>query len=288
MAFSPDEHTIYYTRRQRDQANYKLYMAHLEKDSYGKWINKIELAISNDDYSVENPHVSADGQYLYFSSDMKDGFGGFDIYKAKIYTDGSLGQPINLGASINTPKNEKYPHISKDKKEFYFSSTGHNSIGGYDIFISNTYNDEYSKPRNLGLSINSKHDEIAFLLIDDKTGVFSSNKSSETNSYNLFHFKSEIIYQDLEGVVTDEDGKILPNSTVLLLDNLGNEIERQTIGDDASYSFRIKAFKNYQLKVLKDGFNDYVLQFKSEEANTDMAFKAILKLSSKISYSKRR
>jgi WD40-like Beta Propeller Repeat len=288
VAFSPDEHTIYYTRSQRDQANYKLYMAYLQKDSFGKWIDEIELAISDDNYSIENPHVSSNGQFLYFSSNMEGGYGGFDIYKAKIFSDGSLGTPINLGSTINTIDDEKYPHTSKNGKELYFSSKGHNSIGGFDIFISNRKNNDFSNPRNLGLSINSKSDEIAFLFVDDETGVFSSNNGNNSNGYNIYHFKSRTLYQNLEGIVIDDEGKILPNSTVLLLDNEGNEIERQKIGKDASYSFKIRIFEEYQLKVIKEGFNDFSLAVKTSNKNLDVAFKAVLKLSAENSIVKKR
>ena len=287
VAFSKDENIVYYTRSTRENsANYKLYMAVLEEGSYGNWTNHIELAVSSDDYSVENPHMSSSGDYIYFSSNMQGGFGGFDLYRAKVYEDGSLGQPENLGNSINTNEDEKYPHTSYNDEELYFSSKGHKAIGGFDIFIANKFKDNYSNTRNLGITINSEKDEISFLFIDKNTGVFSSNKDNNTGSYNLYHFQSEAIYQDLEGIVINEDGKILPNATVVLLDNEGNELERQIIGADASYNFRIKAFHNYQLKAVKDGFKDYVKELKTENVNTDIAFKAILKLSSKVSFNK--
>ena len=75
--------------------------------------------------------------------------------------------------------------------------------------------------------------------------------------------------------------------TVVLLDNEGKEIERQITGSDASYNFKIKLYEDYQLSVLKDGFEDYSLRFQSEETETNITFKAILKLSSaKVSLSK--
>ncbi|MFC0603866.1 hypothetical protein [Winogradskyella pulchriflava] len=284
VAFSPNEYTMYYTRSQRtNSSNYKLFKAELEKDSYGNWINELELAISSDDYSIENPHVSNDGAYLYFSSNMKGGFGGFDIYKAPINDDGSLGTPENLGNTINTSSDEKYPHTTKDGKELFFSSKGHNSIGGFDIFISNIINNDYKSPRNLGHNINSDKDEIAFIFLDNEKGVFSSNKNNEHNAFNLYRFKSRAIYQELKGIVITEEDKILPNATVVLLNSEGQELERQITSKDASYSFKIKAYEDYQLVVIKEGFKDYTLKFQSEETQ----LKAILKLSSKVSYNQK-
>ena len=278
VSFSPDEHTIYYTRSERNNSqNYKLYKANLEKGSYGNWTNETELVISSDIYSVENPHVSEDGKHLYFSSNMNGGFGGFDIYKAKILKDGSLGAPENLGAVINTVNDEKYPHTTKNEDELFFSSNGHNSIGGYDIFISTISNNSNKTPRNLGYSINSDKDEIGFIFIDDQKGVFSSNKDNKKNAFNLYRFQSRELYNELKGIVISEEEKILPNSIVILLDNEGNEIERQITNKDATYNFKIKPYKDYQIKVLKEGYEDYTLSFESD----DKELKAILKLLAK-------
>ncbi|MBV7269427.1 carboxypeptidase-like regulatory domain-containing protein [Winogradskyella luteola] len=278
VSFSPDEHTIYYTRSERSNSlNYKLYKAELEEDSYGNWINEKELSISNDNYSIESPHVTEDGKYLYFSSNMKGGYGGFDIYRAEIFKDGNIGEPENLGNIINTSNDEKYPHTAKNGNELFFSSKGHNSIGGYDIFISTITDFEYKGPRNLGYSINSEEDEIAFIFVDDKKGVFSSNKENDKNAFNLYRFQSRELYNELKGIVISEEEKILPNSTVILLDNDGNEIERQTTNKDATYNFTIKAYKDYQIKVLREGYEDYTLSFESD----DKELKAILKLLAK-------
>ena len=283
VAFSADGHTIYYTRSERDNSsNYKLYMANLEENSYGNWVNHMELSISNDSYSVENPHISSDGNFLYFSSNMDGGFGGFDLYKAEIRNDGSIDSPVNLGSYVNSDKDEKYPHTSIDGKELYFSSKGFNSIGGYDVFISNITNEDYSKPRNLGYAINSIKDEVGFIIIDDKTGVFSSNKNHKTDGFNMYRFEAEAIYRELQGVVVTEDNRILPNSTVVLLNGQGQEIERQTTNIDASYRFKVKAFGDYQLVAVKEGFENFSLQFESEEEQ----FRAVLRLSPNVTYNK--
>lgn len=284
VAFSPDEHRIYYTRSERKNIlNYKLYSAELKKDSHGKWINEMELSISSDDYSIENPHVTSDGKILYFSSNMEGGYGGFDLYKATINEDGSIGKPENLGGRINTSKDDKYPYTSEDNKEIYFSSKGHNSIGGYDIFISNI-NKKYSEPRNLGYDINSDKDDIAFIIINGNQGVFSSNKGNTNNSFNMYRFQSEIMYYELEGIVINQEDKILPNATVVLFNSDGQEIGRQITNEDASYNFKIKPYQDYQLKVIKKGFEDYKRGLLSDGT----PLKAVLKLSSKVTYNKSR
>jgi len=205
------------------------------------------------------------------------------MVKANITKDGGIGEPMNLGSFVNSAEDEKYPRTSDKGKELYFSSKGFNSIGGYDIFISNLSNGDYSKPRNLGYAINSIKDEIGFMIINENTGVFSSNKNFKSRGFNIYHFKADAIYRELQGVVVTEDDRILPNSTVVLLNDEGKEIERQTTSVDASYRFKVKAFGDYQLVAVREGFEDYNLKFDSGE-NT---LRSVLRLSPNVTYSKK-
>jgi len=282
VSFSSDEKTIYYTRSTRkNSSNYQLFKASLKYKSNGNWSNHIQLT-KNTSYSVENPHVSSDGTKLYFSSNRSGGFGGFDIYVAKIRKDGSLGKPENLGALINTSKDEKFPHLSKNGKELYFSSKGHKGAGGFDIFMSKNVSNEYTKLRNLGRDVNSQFDEVAFIYVNKDSGFFSSNKKDSKGSFDLYRFEAETIYQNIEGIVVSNDNHPLSNTTVVLLDEEGNEMERQVTGIDAHYSFKIKAFDNYSIKALKSGFEDLEFKFSSTERET-MTYKEILKLSAEVS-----
>ena len=75
IAFSPDQHTVYYTRNSKENPfNFQLYTANLEKNSYGNWINHKRLEINTESHSIENPHVTSDGKFLYFSNEIH----GFD------------------------------------------------------------------------------------------------------------------------------------------------------------------------------------------------------------------
>ena len=281
VSFSPDQHTIYYTRSARDNSqNYQMYFAQLEKDSYGNWIDHVPVSFNSDEYSVETPHVSSDGKYLYFSSNMDGGIGGFDIYKAKINADGSVGTPINLGPAINTEQDEKYPYTSLDGSELFFSSKGHDGQGGFDIFISNDYgNMKYAEPRNLGIIINSIRDDIAFMLIDEDNGVYASNAGNAGQRFNMYKFNAKAIYQNLEGVIFKESNEIIANITVILYDNNGNELERQITGKDGSYKFKIRPFVPYKIKTNKEGYEDGIIVFQSEDPSLDLAFKEDLELS---------
>jgi Tol biopolymer transport system component len=281
LSFTPDERVVYFTRSSRENSNnYQLYKAELEQNSNGNWINEQELSISNQSYSIENPFVSPDGTELYFSSNMPGTYGGYDLYVTHINDDGTIGSTTNLGPKINTKYDDMYPHLSTDGKKLFFSSKGHDAIGGFDVFVS-SISEDLKTPRNLGTEINSVNDEIGFMFINDNKGFFSSNKIGE-GSFDIYRFKSNIIYQNLQGIVINSKNELLANTTVVLLDINGNELERQITDVDAYYNFKVKAFENYSIKALKTGFQKFESTFSSYQSDA-IIYKETLKLSPKVS-----
>jgi len=110
IAFSPDEHTVYFTRSTKENTSvYMLHRATLQKGSHGNWVNETLSTVNVYGYSVENPFVSANGKQLYFSTNKPGGYGGYDLYVSDINADGSLGEAKNLGDKINTVYDDKYP-----------------------------------------------------------------------------------------------------------------------------------------------------------------------------------
>jgi outer membrane protein OmpA-like peptidoglycan-associated protein len=120
--------------------------------------------------------ISEDGQTLFFTSNRPSGLGGTDIFMSKKLADGSWDKPKNLGPSINTPYDEENPVLHPDGKLLYFSSKGHNSIGGFDIFYSRlNENGKWSKPENMGIPINTAHDDLHFAMSTDGTRMYFSS-----------------------------------------------------------------------------------------------------------------
>lgn len=263
LSFSPDEHTVYYTRSTEKASNqYQLYKAELEKDSHGNWINEQLLSINKEGVSIENPYVNKAGNKLYFSSNLPDSFGGFDLYVCDIKSNGELTRPVNLGSTINTIEDEKYPSLSKDSKYLYFSSTGHINFGGYDVFESKILKNGFSKPHNMGITINTKYDEVAFILAAKNKGYVTSNRRSGKGGYNVYTAINKEVKQKLKGKVLDINSQsILPNAVVVLKDEDGNEVSKYVTGVDGVYSFDVKAFDNYSIAVSLDGFNDFNSDF---------------------------
>lgn len=119
--------------------------------------------------------VSADGKKLFFTSNRPGGFGDLDIYVSERSQNNEWGAPKNLGPTINTSFNENTPFITPDGNLLFFSSEGHNNMGGYDIFFSQKQSDgNWSKPMNLGYPINSTDDDIFYYpLANGSMGLMS-------------------------------------------------------------------------------------------------------------------
>ncbi len=168
-------------------SNLRLYSAKLIN---GKFEQVQELSFNNKDYNFVHPAITADGNTLYFASDMAGGYGGLDIYRTNRNQDGTWTTPINLGDKINTTEHDGFPFL-KDNK-LYFASKGHVGFGGYDIFectIGNNYT--YGASTNMGKPYNSSKDDIAFVMNKDgQTGYFSSNRDSYNGFDKVYYFNS--------------------------------------------------------------------------------------------------
>lgn len=267
VTFTKDEKTIYFTRSTRENPNnYQLFKADLMENSSGNWIDIVRLDISSDFHSVENPFVR--DNMLYFASDKLGGFGGFDLYSAEIKEDGTLGEAINLGEEVNTNTDEKYPFMTKEGKYLYFSSKGHQTVGGFDVFASRVANGKFKSPKNLGSEFNSKSNEIAFFLTKDNQGYVSSDKDSGRGNYDIYRFYKEDIKQLIQGIVVDAETQIpLPQSEVILVDEEGREIGRQITNDKAEFDFPVVPFDAYTITVLKDGFEDSTIEFEADKGS---------------------
>ncbi|MDD2277670.1 MAG: hypothetical protein PHD06_04110 [Bacteroidales bacterium] len=133
---------------------------------------------------------SPTGDTIYYSSNQPGGMGGFDIYMSVKTADGwTIG--ANLGASVNTPLDEIAPTLSHDGKKLFFSSLGHQTMGGYDIFVSELRNSKWSKPKNMGYPLNTTDDDVFFYPIGNgSTGYISRSmlQSQGDNDIYLVEF----------------------------------------------------------------------------------------------------
>lgn len=173
----------------------------------GKWspMRKLNDNINTQHYET-HACVSADGTKLFFSSNRAGGYGDLDIYVSERVPGGDWGPATNLGPNINSRFNENTPFVTTDGNTLYFSSEGHNTMGGYDIFFSQKQSDgTWSKPVNMGYPINSTDDDLFYFPIGDGSvglmALFANDAIGETDIYQLEIFLPR--YQ--KSIVTSSD-----------------------------------------------------------------------------------
>lgn len=162
----------------------------------------------NSPFRETHATVSADGQTLYFTSD-KSGQGGMDIFRSRRLPTGEWAVAENLGEVINTKYDEEAPFIHPDGKTLFFSSRGHNSMGGYDIFFSVEENGKWSTPMNIGSPMNTPDDEYFFVMsTDGKRAYYSSSNGQGFGGKDIYLMHLDM---DREIPVTVYKGAIMAN-----------------------------------------------------------------------------
>lgn len=177
----------------------KIYKGRLEGT---EWKIDGEMPFNNKEYSIGHPSLSADGQTMYFVSDMPWGYGGTDIYQSQ-FINGSWTAPKNLGAKINSMGNEMFPFILNDST-LYFASDGHGGMGGLDIFrVRYVNNETWEDPENLGYPVNSSMDDFALISdSSESSGYFTSNRFGSSDK--IFSFAKNPAKLSVAGVVVDK------------------------------------------------------------------------------------
>lgn len=144
----------------------------------------------NSKYWEGSASLSGDAQMLFFSSNRPGGYGGKDIYIIRKFPNGEWAQPMNLGPEINTPYDDDAPFIHPDGKTLYFSSLGHKSMGGYDIFVSTCMDErfrEWKTPENLGYPINTTDNDLYFVLSGNgERGYYASSKQGGLGETDIY------------------------------------------------------------------------------------------------------
>ena len=269
--------------------NGDIYESHL---SGSEWTEPISLGEPvNSPDKEPSACISPDGETIYFVSNRTGGLGGFDIWYCTKNSDGKWGEAINIGEPINSIADEDGLFINSDGKTLFFSSKGHNSMGGYDVFMSvlNPTTKVWSMPNNLGPSINTAEDDLYFVMeANGKNGYFSSSRPGGFGEKDIYH----IVFIDnfmktnlrlLKGIVIDEKGNPV-ESIITVIDKstgkiIGSSGSNKTSG---KYLITFPADKNYEIEVNADGYTGY--KYSIDTSNTaddkEIAKEIILKLKS--------
>lgn len=184
---SPDGKTLFIYS---EKGNGDIYYSNLEDSTW-----TYPLPLSNKINSIfweTSASITADGQTLYFTSDRPGGYGGMDIYKITKGEDGEWGTAKNLGPTINTGASEDAPTIHPDGHILYFCSSGHEGMGGYDIYYSKMEGQEFQKPVNIGYPINTVYDDHFFVISEDlKDAYYASRKPGGSGMVDIYHVDME-------------------------------------------------------------------------------------------------
>lgn len=209
-------------------------------------------------WSVGDPFLSLSGDTLYFVSDMPGGFGGTDIYYVTRDGHGNWGDALNLGPSVNTAQNERFPSLDPNGY-LYFSSTGHIGMGGLDVFVLEK-GKANSAPRNMGYPLNSPADDFGIYFVDKVSGYIASNRFGGVGGDDFYQFLLDRKIQlDLKGrVINANTGLPVSQAKVVLSsDKEPNDIEIYT-NADGTYWFNLKPEHQYTIVASQTGFKPFV------------------------------
>lgn len=226
--------------------------------------------------------IAPDGKTLYFVRKSLSKGGNSNIYFCRKNAGGKWSRPQLLTRAINTAYDEEAPFIHPDGKTLYFSSKGHSSMGGYDIFktIYNKENNTWSKPKNLGYPINTANDEICFVLsADGQVGMYSSVRKEGLGGQDIYTIRMPISKKPsltlLKGHVKDAVTQKSIDAQITITDNEKNEVVAKFKSNSSTgeYMVSLPAGKNYGISIEKDGHlfhseNVYLDESKGYEQQT--------------------
>ena len=273
--FTPDFKTMYLTRCLIDSEAPRMAQIYKSTRSDASWSAPTLCELVKDTLSsFAHPAVSPDGAWLYFVSDMSGGMGGLDIWRIAITSNG-FGGVENLGATINTQGDEMFPTF-RSNGDLYFSSDGHQGMGGLDIYCATQDTENHWTITNLQAPVNSPNDDFGMTFEGHYTrGYFSSNRGDARGWDHIYSFYLPETVHTLTGWVYEKDGYELTDGIVYLIGNDGTN-EKISMKTDGSFSKRItpgvsyvmlgtcKGYLNYKQELTADSTaenRDYTLQF---------------------------
>ena len=264
LAVSPDGNTLIYARGNslspKDFPETHLFASYFRGGGYTQ---PIWMPVNGEDnFTNTTPAFSPDGSELYFASIRPDGRGGFDLYKATKLANGDFGNPVNLGAQINTPGNEMFPYVARDGKLF-FASDGHAGFGKLDLFLAEK-TDAGWEVKNLGANINTNADDFGIFFTKYPTeGFLSSNRDGGVGDDDIYFFEDKTpkpkivnVFLNVTTKEKQENGEevVLPQTRVVLYDannkNVGGDFSNQ----NGRLRFTLAPETNFSIIASKSGY----------------------------------
>lgn len=267
-SFSPDGNTMYYTYCAQDPEGPRTAEIYISTRSSAKWGKGTRATIVKDSVTaLGHPSISPDGKYLYFVSDAVGGFGGKDIFRARV-AGNDFGPMENLGEEINTPGDEMFPYV-RDSVTLYFASNGHPGMGGLDLFKATQDSTGKWKVENLGAPINSMADDFGITFAGkEERGFFCSNRNDARGYDHIYSFELPTITIFIEGIVNDVDEYPIEDATVRIVGKDGLNV-KVPVKKDGTYRVELERDIRYVMMASARGYlnQNYELHTGPEEKN---------------------
>lgn len=222
----------------------------------------------NSRYMETSGSITPDGKIIYFASNRKGGYGGYDLYRSVKMENGEWGAPENLGPKVNTAANEDAPFIHPDQQTLFFTSDGDNTMGGRDIFVTRLIRNTWTAPENMGYPVNSTANDNYFsLTADGKKGYFSSDRKGGYGGQDIYSVEmpqdeATIPLTMIKGKILDGDTeKALPTRIYVIDNESGKKLDfvYQPDPETGSYLVILPPSKNYDMIIESEGFLPYTL-----------------------------
>ncbi len=279
VGFSADGQILFLFKPSEDQMTGDLYESRMGLDD---WETPFKLGSNiNTEYNETSASITLDDKIIYFSSDRPGGFGGKDIYKVLRLPNGKWSKAMNLGAIVNTPFDEDAPFIHTDKKTLYFSSKGHQNMGGYDVFKTVLEKRNWSTPENLKYPINTVQDDIFFVLAaSGKVGYYSSSRADGYGGQDIYKvvLKDENINQHvLRAIIKSKSEKEPLSAKIMLIENESKKVMGIYKSNDNTGKFImiIDPEKSYNIVVESQDYHSYTAELEFD-INKDERFEFTL------------
>ena len=287
-AFNADKSCMYFTICDYTEgAKIRCQIYYKTRTVGDNWSSETPLPdfINNKDYTSTQPNMglSPDGEKaLYFVSDRPGGKGNLDIWYSVMNSDGSFNEPQNL-SNINTVDNDIAPFYHRASHTLYFSSDGHQGLGGYDIFKTEKADFAWTRAENVGPPLNSSFNDIDYYLNDEGTkGYFSSNrigaihidKTSETCCNDIYKVNIEKYTVDLNAITWNKKTKEPLNGVKVELEEITEKVYRDQMDENKNdYFFPLDFEKRYMVFGTKEGYtNSDTIYLTTEELKGSKSF----------------
>ncbi|MGZ4158854.1 MAG: hypothetical protein ACXVED_17495 [Bacteroidia bacterium] len=273
-SISPDGKQIFLFKNdvESESRGGDIYVSRLS--SSGKWGAPSSIGKPiNTTYAELGACISPDGKTLYFVSERQGGFGNADIWMAKKKSHSEWDKPVNLGDVVNTAEDEGGLFLAPDGKTLFFTSKGHNSMGGYDMFKTVLENGKWSTPVNLGYPINTINNDYCFSLsVDARTGYFTSDRKGglgERDIYKVDLTNYPVLDKDmrakatnngpamaiLKGDIFDATAGSGMEAEVVVYDETGAKVGSTTSSEGSGeYFMTLLSGKTYEVKIEVKGY----------------------------------